>query len=498
MKAIWNNFLGGLAPYSDLIGREGSYAEARDVDPHRKPGYIMPGWKETAVSSVDTALAGLILDAAVDPDNATLTIYAIDDGKLYEIGTLGTAFTDDANFPHAVSTGSGVVFYECKIGGTSATRLFYIQDTDVGMSNVGTPDFDDDWLSTIPAGGAALTSGKHPYLKWKSYLWIAHGNDLGKLDGQTGDNGTWTSSALDLPEGWEITSLFSTQNYIGICAWYKLASGSGNRTIARIFMWDGVSADWNYWIPIEDNKVISSLNDGSDIYLLTEGRGYATNLKRLTDRGDELIYNFRIDKGGSDKDFEANYHNVMDISLGRLLMGLTKTNYQNSVFAYGSVNPIFPKIMTQPYSGGSDPDASNAGDVGYVGSLYLNTVFFSSKIGTNYYWGRFPGNESTNALYKGLYKNPEQKVRINYVKFYFKPLVASDDMTPTLDIDYGTSITLKDRRGNATISYAEDGAITSKLFNVKRTCHAFRPVLDWTAGGIAFSKIIVDFDYIND
>jgi len=77
-------------------------------------------------------------------------------------------------------------------------------------------------------------------------------------------------------------------------------------------------------------------------------------------------------------------------------------------------------------------------------------------------------------------------------------LVASDSVTPTLDIDYGTSVTLSDPRGNATISYTLDGAVTSKRFNVKRDCHAFRPAISWTAGGVSFSKIVIDYDFISD
>jgi len=58
--------------------------------------------------------------------------------------------------------------------------------------------------------------------------------------------------------------------------------------------------------------------------------------------------------------------------------------------------------------------------------------------------------------------------------------------------------TLKDPRGNTTISYTNDGAITFKRFKVGLNCHSFRPGLNWTAGGTQFSKIVIDYSSLPD
>jgi hypothetical protein len=104
---------------------------------------------------------------------------------------------------------------------------------------------------------------------------------------------------------------------------------------------------------------------------------------------------------------------------------------------------------------------------------------------------------ANTALYKAGYTDFGQKIKINYVKFYFKPLVSGDSITVGLDVDYGTAKTLG--KGTGNISYTVDGVITSKKFsNLGFQCHAFRPVITWATGAVAISKIVVDYSFISD
>ena len=43
-----------------------------------------------------------------------------------------------------------------------------------------------------------------------------------------------------------------------------------------------------------------------------------------------------------------------------------------------------------------------------------------------------------------------------------------------------------------------DGAITYKRYNIQKDCHAVAPVLSWDAGGVAFSKVVLDYDFVED
>ena len=498
-KKIYNNWLGGLTSYSLNIGKEGSYAEARDVDPHRKPGFIVPGWAESnKTSSSGGVLAGLISSAVVDPDSTDF--YAISATKVYKLTNAGTSFVNDANWPHAVPTAEDdrvdkeVFFYN--VGNTS--YLFYIMDTDIGRCDVSGPTFIDDYLTNASyLNASALSDAPHPTIEWKTYRWIGDGRYLHKFDGQDGTYGSWDSGTnypLDLGEGWEITTLFPTRNYIGICAWYKHSPGPTYKTRARVFFWDGVSADYNYSIPIEDNKIISALNDNGRVYLVTEGRELGSVLRRLTEAGDIPLRHLKTFVSGAVTSFSnsqtvTNYRNTIDIFQNRVLIGATSTT-RNMIFAFGSPDVTFPEALIQPYSCSDDP--SSGGAIGFVGHLMKGSIYVSAYDGTNYYWMRFTGSYSSNALLKERYTETGQKIRINYVKFYFQPLVSGDDVTVSLETDYGTSHSL------GTITYSTDGAITSKRFNKIITCHAFRPVIQWSSGGTAFSRIVIDYDFISD
>lgn len=490
-KKIYNYWMGGLTPYSENIGTEGMYAEARDMDPHRDPGFIRPGFAESAVvSSAGGVLTGLITGAVMDPGSSN--VYAVDDANLYQITAFGAGFTNDTDWPEdGVTNGKDLVFYY--VNGTS--KLLAIQDVDIGLCDISAPSFDADWGSTTPSGAAALTSGPHPYIIFDDgILYIGNGQYLASLDGRTagGANGTLNVQALDLGLGWEITAMFKTQHYIGICAWQKGNAGRTNRTESAVFFWDGYSEDFIYKIPVEDNIITNSLNDNGKIYLITEGRGTGSTLRRLTDQGDVPIRELRTFIGGTATNFYnsagvATYPNTIEIFKNKLLFAGVAASKQY-IFSYGSSNPLFPEVLTQPFSSANDP--SSGGAMGVIRQLFANTIFASFADGTNTYWKRFIAGNSTNALLKERYEVFDERVKVNYIECFFKTLVSGDSITATLDTDYGTSNAV------GTITYASDGAAISKRFELGGgiKCHAFRPVLDYTAGGVAFSKVVVDYD----
>lgn len=488
MKLIINaqDFLQGLSPNSDLVG---GYAYGKDIDPQRDLGYLSPGYKEgTEVSSDGGVLSGLILDAAVDPDSTN--IYAIGDSKLYKI-TVGTSFVNDVNFPHNTG-GTGVVFYNAKVSSVSDTRLFYIQSDDIGLATVSTPTFNDTWLSTTASGGSNLNSSyKHPYLIWKSYLWVGNGNNLVKIDGQGGTDGTANMSALTLEDDWEITSLFPTKNYIGVCAWRKMNAGETYHSDARVFFWDGVSDDYNYFIPIADNKIFSSKNTGKEIFLLTRGRGNGTVLRRLTYSGDEIVRRI-VMKPSSTYYYDLKHHNAVDVSQGRLLIGATTTYGHNAIFAYGSIDGSSPDALLQPFSSSHTFTAGGNGIVGMVKELFTGFIYASFYDNSKYYWVEFSGDYSTNAEWKGVYKTLGQRVKINYVKVFFKQLESGDDITVNLEYDYGKSVQL------GTVKYSADGAVSSKIFRKAIDCFSFRPHIVWNGGKVKISQIVIDYSFIGD
>ena len=498
MKIVFDNFLGGLSG-TDRNAPANTYAEGREVDPHRDLGYLTPGYIATKVAADNDnpqIIKGLIRDICVDP--ATDDAYFIDGTNLYHMTDMdGTEafnnnFDGSSHYYKAITNASTSDNCALAIYPISTTNyLFYAYQTasagDIGRYDLSST-FDDDYMSTVPSGAAALQKAPHPILEYKTYLFIGNGRYIAKFDGQTGANGTLTAQALDFPQGWEVTALFPTKNYLGICAWRKQTVGTDIRTNAVIWLWDLVSSDANQIIPVEDNYISAAINQDGIVYLIGWGREPGTVIRQLTDNGGIKLKSLVHNISGTSYNFQPPTYNSIDVYQNRIIFG-TNAPY-GEIFSYGRANINEPYALTMPWGGGGTPASSSA--IRAVKTVMRNKVYTGSTDATNYYLNKYYTGGSTNATYKANYYEPPQKVRINYIVFQFKPLVSGDSVTVSLDTDYGTSNSL------GTITYSGDGAITSKRFDCSWiTCRSFRPVIQWSAGAIAFSKIIIDFDYLD-
>ena len=507
-KQIYSNFMGGLS-HHDKNAPENTYYQGRDIDPYVNDGYLGIGralYEVTLEGATPDIISQGIVDMAVDGVNAYLLG---SNDHIYHIERL-IGYTWDADFDGASHyyydiTGTGVHGEELAIYSISGTKyLLYAYNTstagDIGTYNL-TDTFDPDYMSTTPTGHAALQNAPHPMEEWKSYLWIGNGRYVARFDGP---NATIDPTKLDLGPDWEVTSLFSTQNYIGICAWKKNSGGTFYRTVSRIFMWDGTSDTWNYYIPCVDNQILSAYNLNGVVYLWTvpTSSGYL-NLNYLSDKGVKLItqieYTSDYPAEGDRSSSSAMIRNGRD-AFGDRLFFIIKGN----VFSYGRENPNEPMALTTLASLAQTNTVLREAHAGALKICYHGTIMSSTELESDHKV-RFiaSGSASTHAVYRANYKDFGQDIQINYVKLYFKPLASGDSVTPTLEVDYGTSVTLKASKGtaNSVASWAADGAITSKKFvppQGKQKCHTFRPVLKSWTGDVNISKIVVDFSFIND
>ena len=493
LKKVYDNFLGGLSA-SDRDTSNNTFAVGQGIDVHRDLGYLMPGYGFTNIieASINQSMEGVAIDSINSKGYLLGT-----SGRLWRMSSLvtpafadnldasGNPYYDIANY----RTGGSLAFYP--IGSTY--YLFYIHNLaavgNIGQYNLAIYNsqvFDDDWGSTVPAGAGALQKADHPNLTWKSYLWIGNGRYLCRFDGQTGANGTLDLTKLTLSQESEITSLFQTQNYMGICVQNNSNYGS------EVLFWDGHSDDYIYKISLPGIiKITSSKNVNGIVYLTVLDRDSTAVLGVLTDKGFERITQIKHDFSGTSVKYNPPNNSGIDIFENKLFMGMgSGTESQKaSIFSYGKPFIKSPMALTFPMSA-STVDNSWIGilkviryNLMIVSYLEPPSTYKLKKINTSTY---------QTAVYKGNYFDVGQKIRINYVKFYFKPLVASDSVTVSVDTDYGTSNTL------GTITYTTDGAVTQKMFRKGIICHSFRPVVDWTAGGVAFSKMVVDYDIISD
>jgi len=508
-KVIYSQFDGGLA-IKDRNIPTNQFAVGDGVDIYSLPGYIRPGLALTTITKSDDVtqiIDGRIKDICVD--NVNSKVYIMGASKLYQLTELtnlvaasfNNNFDGSSHYYYSIANSLGNTGHNNLIIYPIGTdkKLFYTWGKisggnagNMGMYPLTGTTFDDDWLSTVPANAAALSYNRHPLLEWNGMLWIGDGNKLAKLDGQTGDNGTFTDATLTLPVGYEILKLFPTQNYIGVIANFKGATNV--RADCRVFFYDGTSDTYTYFIPIAERAAYCAINKNGDIQLGGQGGEPNASLYRLTNQGIEKIMPLKHIVNGTEISFTGIYPNSMDVSQNLTL--LAGAEERAVIFAYGNKTNE-PNAFSIPYrlsTAASDlvetiKQVSNtkilvgwqvaSGEVAYLSKINLS--------GTTY----------GTADYKAGYTDFGQEVKINYIKFYFKPLVSGDSITCGLDVDYGTAKTLGIGTGN--VSYTKDGTVTSKKFsNLGFQCHAFRPTITWAAGGVAISKIVIDYQYISD
>lgn len=300
------------------------FASATGIDPFRRPGYAYPGVNpndSTNVSVVDA----VIKNGALYGGGSTGLAYLISGGtKLHQFTTSTATLTNDigsgGNWPHTITPhghsgaiGSDVAVYH---QGTTP-YLFYSwydgTDWDVGRYDLSST-FDDDYMSTVPTtpladnwGGVDtndyLTQGQgipHPMIVGDdNILYIGNGKDLASLN-----NTTFNGSALDLPNGYVITSFAKLPNFLVIFAYLKTGANSSYKSSSTAFFWNYVDSSFSYAYPLKGNYVNGGFNYKSTVGCFVTGQtsyiGSSKDSKLLLWDGSvfKTVFNFTDDIPG--------------------------------------------------------------------------------------------------------------------------------------------------------------------------------------------------------
>lgn len=512
-KIIFSDFSGGMSDQDRNLPMN-QFAVGDGLDIHTMPGYILPSVAISTVTKSNDSpqvIESAVLDSAIDLSNGK--VYHITSARLIQETSIGggafnSNFDGGGNSYKAITSVSLSYFGENRLvmyKTNDTPYLFYAYGLasgfDIGRYDLSST-FDDDFMSTVPTGSSTFASNdqkaRHPLLEWNSLLWFGNGRYLGKYDGTSagGTNGTVYATHLDLGAGWEITALFPTGNYVGIIARRSSVTDGGlSATFSRVFFYDGVSDNYNYFIELSEHLVEAITNSNGRIFLVGNGRNTASQFMQLSQNGSDILANLKVSVAGTYKNFGSGI--TMATLRDRVLFNLSTTG-AGVILSYGRNKATEQNALSFPFLVSTATSVS----VRMVKQVTNNIFYIGWYDGSSvYYLSKFDLSGSTygTAKYKPGYIDFGQKVRVNYAKFYFKPLVSGDSVTPTIDTDYGTSNALKDPNGNTTISFTNDkGVITGKKFKTALDCHAFRPALSWTSGGTAFSKIEVDFSYLKD
>lgn len=502
-KLVLDDYLGGLI-YQDRNIPTNQFYIGDGIDIYSDPGYLRTGLQLSTITKSDDTpqvISTVLYDMAVDSLNSK--VYFHGGTNLYQMSaiaaeTFNGSFNGAGNPYYSISGAQGQVGHGAlalyPIG--TLTNLFFTWDGtangDVGVYDVTAATFDPDYMSTVPSGAGKLQHARHPMVEWQGYLWIGNGQYVAKYDGQ--GTPTVNLTKLNLPAKWECTALLPTRNYLAVAAWVKGVATQS--TPAKIFFFDGVNSTYSFSVSVEENFVQQmSFYDG-DIFFIGQGRQEQAALHQLTDYGSKKIMALKHIINSSEIKFSGIYPGSLAVANNQLYIG--GADERAAIFTYGKIDHNSPNIFSMPHLLSTVANDRiicikqiTSSKIFVSWRQNSGPVFFLSKI-------NLAGTTRDTARYKSGYYDFGQKVRLNYIKFYFKTLASGDSITPTLDLDYGTSFTLIDRAGNTTIAFATDGAVNSKLFNIKKECHSFRIALSFTAGAISIAKIVIDYSFVGD
>lgn len=262
-------------------------ASSSAMNPYRFMGYAAPGYNPSDLTNSSTAIAARILNGVIGYESSVAYGYWIEEGaKLHQSTLTSTpAVTNTGVWPHTIAavgneTGSDVSVY--RVG--TATRLFYSYNDsggawNVGMYNFDGATFDDDFMSTVPAGSLTFSGNTSPHpmiVGADDVLYMGDGNKVHAYDGQEGAAGTKFDSVLVLPSGYRVTCFARLPTMLCVFAYFEPLTttipSTYNFSNAKCFMWNYLDEDPTYVYELTDNYVSEALEWKGTVVAFTSGR----------------------------------------------------------------------------------------------------------------------------------------------------------------------------------------------------------------------------------
>jgi len=257
-----SDFKGGMT-LNEKMGRQDQFHIGKNLDFSSKPGYLSVGLDLGYVTFIDSANA---------PTEFPWIVSAGKDGNIYFGGDDGAIYNASGNSLHSDTVGiKGMAEYK--------DYLYWARDTTLGRY-----DFSGTWTDGWQTG---LTDADyHPMKVMGGKLYIGHGQYLASYDGTT-----FTSTALDLADNWQIRCLDNFGYlYLAIGASYYTSSGTPVKS--KIFLWNRESSSWNDEIIIPEAEINAMVYTAGylwiwagrscNIYVVPEGSRQATKIWSFT------------------------------------------------------------------------------------------------------------------------------------------------------------------------------------------------------------------------
>lgn len=258
-------FQGGIAE-SEKIGLQGAFAFGQSLNIYQDPTKmtLMPAPTKISSTTVVDLIKWFVPGA---PFNTN--IYSYDtSGNIYSTTASGTT-----TLLRTVSSSKGQGFE--LHGSTGSDYLYYVQNTQVGRYGPlsGSPAFTDNWQTGLTDTSAI---GFAPAKAFKEGIAIGHGNKMAWWDGSV-----WTLAKLTLPPGMNIRCFEVIDEYLAIGTYRSVSGAITDSDEGYIFLWDGSSITFNFFVSVPDGAVNSMLNSRNRL-LINAGTSGIIYLKSTT------------------------------------------------------------------------------------------------------------------------------------------------------------------------------------------------------------------------
>lgn len=470
----------GAAPLAHLDalteeGTGGHYSAATNVDIISEPGILTQG---PGLSSLTNGTqAGVVsekIEHILDIPTSSDVTFGIGATKLFKISSTTVSSGGSPSWPRTITGASG--------GGGNSTHhfqgaLYYFYNkasgADCGRYDLAST-FDDDYMSTVPTGAAALQNAPHPVASKQDIMLFGNGRYVGTF---VSSGVTLSPTKLDFGALAEVADVAFHANQWWIAVNYGVTSGT-NRASSNIYLYDGAALS----ALLTDEVAVGLQQIG--FILPVNGVIYVAYKDLSTTGGFAIGY------------VAGRQLKALRYFTGTLPTFAQKTLYQNCIafVSSGQVYTVGARTEQLPYQ------LSNHADGGYatVGALAapFGVPMVASTESTSYKIAKFSGYD-VNALWRSVIIPTTSGHLVGYI----------DRITVlTRAIGSGGSCALSVESDQATVtSSAKTIATTGKRRHVfdkigVKSCEDFRILLDWSGGSasnpVKIRKIIVEGHFV--
>lgn len=485
-------------------------ASMRSMNPFRFYGYASPGYAPTDVANVSGA-TDYLRNGVV---NGIYALIVSNGAKIHELdisttGSLNASpFSITAHGGHTTPVANDCVIYTAKVGGTSASRMFYSwsdnTDWDVGVNDLSrstsfatASHWDDDFMSTAPATPLNTTTyaaGKgypHPLIVGDDdILYIGDRNFVHAYDGQNGadNDGKFFPAQMTLPNGYVVTSFAKLPDALVVFAYLENSTGSSYYYLGKsaAFFYGYSQLDPFKVVQLNDNIVTEAFNYKNTIGCFTSGRPKDPSITKTSqlllwdgskfEPACAFIGSSPI-RGGVDIVGDAIYWNSDGIvhSYGSPLIG-AKAGMLKTAQGSGTTSGLL-KTFNSTYQFISS-GTTTSGGLQYLGDNYYDQTSFSTGLAEPI----FPMG------YKG-------KVKLVKVRFA-KASTGGRNILIQLKDRYTGSSDVIDNAENYTEVSGQSGAVITRQVTPTGTpfiaFDALKLVVAWSSGSAATDAPILD------